>query len=78
MTEDLSRRLRSAEVAKYLQISRSTLAKWRMRGLGPIPHYCGPRIVYYYQSEVDAWLTECDRRQKEAKTKAANERKSRH
>lgn len=31
---------------------RSTLAKWRMNGGGPPYHRCGPRIVYYYKSEI--------------------------
>ncbi|WP_082540541.1 helix-turn-helix domain-containing protein [Pseudolabrys sp. Root1462] len=57
-------RLRAAEAAVYLGISRSTLAKWRMRDQGPAFHRCGPRIVYYFKDEIDAWLDECDRRDK--------------
>lgn len=49
-------RLRSAEAAHYLGISASTLAKWRMRGEGPPPRRCGPRIVFYFVDELDAWL----------------------
>ena len=56
-------RLRAVEAAAYLGISRSTLAKWRMRDDGPPFHHCGPRIVYYFKDEIDAWLAECDRRQ---------------
>jgi predicted DNA-binding transcriptional regulator AlpA len=55
-------RLRAVEAARYLRVSRSTLAKWRMRGEGPPYHHCGPRIVIYYQDEIDAWLADCDRR----------------
>lgn len=55
-------RLRAAQAAAYLEISRSTLAKWRMREEGPAFHRCGPRIVYYFKDEIDAWLDECDRR----------------
>jgi predicted DNA-binding transcriptional regulator AlpA len=54
-------RLRAVQAAYYLQVSRSTLAKWRMRGAGPPYHRCGPRIVYYYRDEIDSWLADCDR-----------------
>ena len=56
------KRLRAAEAAHFLQVSRSTLAKWRMNGRGPIYHRCGPRIVYYYRDEIEAWLADCDKR----------------
>jgi len=56
-------RIRAAIAAIYLGVSRSTLAKWRMRGEGPAYHRCGPRIVYYFKDEIDAWLAECDRRE---------------
>jgi predicted DNA-binding transcriptional regulator AlpA len=57
-------RLRAAAAAAYLGVSRSTLAKWRMRGDGPVFHRCGPRIVYYFKDEIDAFLAVCDRRDK--------------
>lgn len=60
MTEQYRDRLRAARVAHYLDVSRSTLAKWRMNGNGPPYHRCGPRIVYYYKHEIDAWLQQCD------------------
>jgi predicted DNA-binding transcriptional regulator AlpA len=53
-------RLRAIEAAKYLRVSRSTLAKWRMSRTGPPFHRCGPRLVYYFQHEIDAWLAACD------------------
>jgi predicted DNA-binding transcriptional regulator AlpA len=53
-------RLRASEAAKYLQLSRSTLAKWRMRNEGPPYHRCGPRLIYYFRQEIDAWLAACD------------------
>jgi predicted DNA-binding transcriptional regulator AlpA len=64
MTSDTRERLKSIEAANYLRVSRSTLAKWRMNESGPPPHHCGPRIVFYYKDEIDAWLAECDRRRK--------------
>ena len=60
MTSIVHDRLRAVEAAQYLCVSRSTLAKWRMNGIGPQYHRCGPRIVYYLQHEIDAWLAECD------------------
>lgn len=57
-------RLRAAAAAAYLGVSRSTLAKWRMKEGGPVFHRCGPRIVYYFKDEIDAWLAECDRHDK--------------
>jgi predicted DNA-binding transcriptional regulator AlpA len=53
-------RLRPKQVATYLTLSTSTLAKWRMRGKGPPFHYCGSKIVYYLMHEIDAWLHQCD------------------
>lgn len=53
-------RLSAIEAASYLHVSRSTLAKWRMNGSGPVYHRCGPRIVYYFQDEIDTWLADCD------------------
>jgi predicted DNA-binding transcriptional regulator AlpA len=60
MTSEQSRRLKAVEAAQYLRVSRSTLAKWRMVGEGPPYHRCGPRLVYYFQHEIDAWLAICD------------------
>jgi predicted DNA-binding transcriptional regulator AlpA len=53
-------RLWAREAAEYLQLSRSTLAKWRMRNEGPPYHRCGPRLIYYFRPEIDAWLASCD------------------
>ncbi|QQO15196.1 helix-turn-helix domain-containing protein [Bradyrhizobium diazoefficiens] len=58
--QEQCRRLRAIEAAKYLCVSRSTLAKWRMTGIGPPHHHCGPRLVYYYLHEIEAWLAACD------------------
>ncbi len=66
MNQMFAKRLRAVEAAAYLTVSRSTLAKWRMNGGGPPYHRCGPRIVYYFLEEIDAWLVECDAREKRA------------
>ena len=60
MTFDIQHRLRANEAAEYMRVSRSTLAKWRMRSEGPRYHRCGPRIVYYLKEEIDAWQAQCD------------------
>jgi predicted DNA-binding transcriptional regulator AlpA len=49
-------RLRAGEAAKYIRVSHSTLAKWRMRDEGPPWYRCGPRLVFYYKHEIDRWL----------------------
>jgi predicted DNA-binding transcriptional regulator AlpA len=66
MTSGDRKRLRAVEAAAYLRVSRSTLSKWRMSGVGPHHHRCGPRIVYYYRDEIDAWLADCDRQHERA------------
>ena len=73
MSSDSRKKLRAAKAGQYLQVSRSTLAKWRMNGKGPPYHRCGPRIVYYYQDEIDAWQEECDRRESQ-RTRASQQK----
>lgn len=51
-----SGKLLAREAARFLRVSASTLAKWRMRREGPPFHRCGPKIVVYYRDELDAWL----------------------
>ena len=53
-------RFTAKEAADYLHLSPSTLAKWRMRGIGPAYHRVGKRIVYYIKTEISDWLHECD------------------
>lgn len=60
MVEKNDDRLRAREAAAYLDVSRSTLTKWRTNGSGPPFHRCGPRLVYYLKSEIDSWLASCD------------------
>lgn len=47
--------LTAEDAARYLRSSRSTLAKRRVNGTGPIFVRIG-RAVRYRQSDVDAWL----------------------
>jgi predicted DNA-binding transcriptional regulator AlpA len=61
-------KLKAKVAAGYLSVSRSTLAKWRMKRIGPPAHRLGPRLVYYLKHEIDAWPAECDREQAAAQT----------
>jgi len=70
MISNERQRLRAAAAAQELGVSRSTLAKWRVSRGGPPYHRCGPRIVYYYLDELEAWLLECDRRDERLKNGA--------
>jgi excisionase family DNA binding protein len=67
---DPRQRLWASEAAEYLNLSRSTLAKWRMRNEGPPFHRCGPRLIYYFRSEIDAWLASCDQSAQQRSAKA--------
>lgn len=58
-TIDPKDRLWAKEAATHLRVSRSTLAKWRMRNEGPPFYRCGRRLVYYHKSEIDSWLIAC-------------------
>lgn len=62
MAEQSRTRIRSPAAAHFIGISQSTLAKWRSRGVGPVFHRCGDRIIYYFEDELQAWLEECDKR----------------
>jgi predicted DNA-binding transcriptional regulator AlpA len=55
-------KLRAPDAAAYLGLSRSTLAKMRLRGDGPIYSKAGPRIVIYDKLDLDAWLAAQRRR----------------
>jgi len=45
----------SAEAAEYRRVSKSTLAKERMRGDGP-PYTCIRGRVFYRRGDIDAFL----------------------
>ena len=49
MTTENRKRLRAVEAAEFLRVSRSTLAKWRMRGEGP------PLIAAVPASSITSW-----------------------
>jgi hypothetical protein len=52
-----SRGMRPAEAGIYLGgVAPATLAKWRMRGVGPAYHKLAARIVIYTPEDCDEWL----------------------
>lgn len=52
----------TSEAAAYVRMSRSTLAKWRMRdGAGPRFVRLGGKRVGYRRSALDEWLAGCER-----------------
>tara|TARA_R110002072_G_scaffold212834_2_gene370211 strand:- start:1571 stop:1765 length:195 start_codon:yes stop_codon:yes gene_type:complete len=52
--------LKSENAAKFLGVSKATLAKWRVYGTGPSFVKVGSRVMYC-MSDIDAWID--DRRQ---------------
>ena len=53
--KDVSRKLTTDEVAAYLGIASSTLAKLRVYGGGPIFMKLGGRRVVYDLADIEAW-----------------------
>lgn len=53
----MSKLLKTKEVAKLLDISESTLARWRLTGGGP-PWVKTGVIVRYHSGELNTWLEE--------------------
>ena len=56
MTDLPARKLRVPDAAAYLGLSRPTLAKMRLRGVGPAYAKAGTKIVLYDLAELNAWL----------------------
>ena len=48
--------LRPDEAARFLNMSKSTLAKMRMQGIGPAFAKLGSKIVVYRVADLDAWI----------------------
>jgi excisionase family DNA binding protein len=51
--------LSTAQVADYLNISKSWLEKLRVSGFGPPFYKVGPRRVLYKREDLDQWIGEC-------------------
>lgn len=54
----LSANLRANAAAAYLGLSKSTLAKMRLRGDGPPFAKLGSRVVVYDTRDLDTWVNE--------------------
>lgn len=54
-SEEQRRRVRTAEASRYLNLSESTLEKYRLTGFGPRYAKLG-RIVTYSLEDLDAWV----------------------
>ena len=54
----------SAAAARYLGVSKITMAVWRARSVGPPCRYSGSKPVYYL-SELRAWQEVCAAKHKE-------------
>jgi predicted DNA-binding transcriptional regulator AlpA len=48
-------RMRTADAADYLGVSKSLLEKLRLRGTGPRYAKLGGRLVLYEIADLDAW-----------------------
>jgi hypothetical protein len=48
--------LTSSEVARVLQVSPSTLCRWRQTGLGPRVTWLSPSCPRYQRADVEGWL----------------------
>lgn len=58
----MTKHMRAAQAAEYVQLSPATLAKMRLRGDGPKFIKAGARVVLYAQDELDRWLSDRTRR----------------
>ena len=64
--------LRPPAAADYLQVSQSTMAKWRMTGLGPEFIKMG-RAVAYELDALDRFVAKCRRASTSATSAPADE-----
>ena len=54
-TNPMTNLLTTEQVAEYLQVSPSTIRRWRANGTGPTPTRIG-RQVRYHITHVHAWI----------------------
>ena len=62
--------LGSAEAARFLGVTRQTMATWRSRGCGPPVHYSGTKPTYRL-SELRAWQETCTAARSKARSNGA-------
>ena len=51
--------LKAHEAAKYLRVSASCLAQWRMLRKGPPVCRISGRVLRYRKSDLDQWVESC-------------------
>ncbi|WP_044884652.1 helix-turn-helix transcriptional regulator [Frankia gtarii] len=56
--------LRTSELSRLIKVPVGTLRQWRHRGFGPLGFRVGGTVVYR-RSEVDRWLAEQERAERE-------------
>ncbi|MFC7596297.1 helix-turn-helix transcriptional regulator [Terrabacter sp. GCM10028922] len=56
LTDALPRMLTTSEVARALNVSPSTLCRWRAQGVGPRVFWIAPASPRYRHEDVLAWL----------------------
>ncbi len=64
-------RFKAQDAAKYLGLTESTIAKWRMSGRGPRYIKAGARVLYD-RADLDAWLETSKRENTSQKRGAEN------
>lgn len=60
-TTGLPQLLTTAEVARSLRVSPSTLSRWRAQGIGPKVVWLARGVPRYVRDDVDAWLAKSAR-----------------
>lgn len=58
---DESPLLLAPAVHKLLGVSYPTMARWRRTGQGPRYLKVGPKLVFYYVADIEAWLKASER-----------------
>ncbi len=48
--------IRPAELARQLNVSLTTIWRWRLQGIIPQPVLLGSRIIGWDQATIDEWL----------------------
>lgn len=48
--------IRPAELARQLNVSLTTIWRWRLQGIIPQPVLLGSRIIGWDQDTIDEWL----------------------
>lgn len=58
MTEE--KPLTPEQAAEFLRVSPATLDNWRSAGIGPKFYKPTGKLIYYYQSDLQAWVKQTE------------------